>query len=116
MTARTLLAMSAAVFLLLGLPAQAHEAPSGWRYDEACCSGFDCAPVPDEAVREAPGGFSVVIQPGEHPMLRPGHEPMAIFVPHGDPRIRPSGDGQKHACISMGGGYLYCLYLPPGGV
>jgi hypothetical protein len=108
--------MSAAVLLLLGQPVAAHEAPSGWTYSAECCSSTDCSPVPDTAIREVQGGFSVELRPGEHPMLRPGHEPLTIFVPHGDPRIQPSGDGQKHACISMGGGYLYCLYLPPGGV
>lgn len=111
-----LLRTAAAALLLFVAPALAHEAPSGFEYDPECCSGADCQPVPDEAVREVQGGFELILQPGEHKMLRQGHPPTRIFIAHGDPRIRPSGDGQKHACISYGGKYAFCLYLPPGGV
>lgn len=98
----------------LALPAAAHQAPSGWEYDPSCCSGTDCAPVPDEAIREAQGGYEVLIQPGTHPMVGEGAEPARRFVPHGDPRIRTSGDERKHACVSRFGA-IYCLYVPPSG-
>ena len=43
-----------------------------------------------------------------------GAEPARRFVPHGDPRIRTSGDERKHACVSRFGA-IYCLYVPPSG-
>ena len=43
------LAGSAVVALLPAL-AVAHSAPVGWHYDSWCCSGRDCAPIPQEEV------------------------------------------------------------------
>lgn len=94
--------------------AAAHEAPSGWAYSDRCCSSRDCAPVPTEAVREAPGGYTVLIQPHEHPMLRGAEVPARAFFPHGDDRIQPSGDQQRHACVGRGG-TVFCVYLPASG-
>jgi hypothetical protein len=101
-----------ALLLLLCAPAAAHRAPSGWEYDQACCSDLDCAPVPESAVVEATGGYIVRLVPGQHPMVR---APLAAFLAHGDSRIRVSGDEHRHACVS-GSGRLLCIYVPPGGV
>jgi hypothetical protein len=111
------------LFLALGLCAiqvQAHPAPSGWEYDPDCCGGHattgDCYPVPDAAIRETQGGYSILIRPGEHRKV-PATAMAALerILRHGDPRIRPSGDGRKHACIGPAEA-LYCIYVPPGGV
>ncbi|NKC33483.1 hypothetical protein [Falsiroseomonas selenitidurans] len=101
--------------LVASLPAAAHQAPSGWDYDQDCCHTRDCAPVPDGAVAEVAGGYRVRVMPGSHPMLPPGAPPVDAFVPHGDRRIRVSGDEDRHACLSRGGAVL-CVYVPPGGV
>lgn len=92
--------------------AQAHQAPSGWEYDPACCSGRDCAAAPAGAVQEVAGGYRVTLLPGQHPMVQSA--PFTAFVPHGDARIRPSGDEHYHPCIWAG--RLLCLYRPPGGM
>lgn len=94
--------------------AAAHQAPSGWLYDPECCSHHDCAQVADEAVREVQGGYAVRVEPGTHIMVPAGRPAVTSFVPHGDTRIRPSGDQHRHVCIV--GGRVICLYMPPGGV
>ena len=101
------------VLALLVIPpaAFAHTAPSGWAYDRDCCSDMDCAPVPDSAVREATGGYSVRLVPGGHPLVS---APMSAFVAHGSPALRVSGDDRRHVCVSHG--RVLCVYVPPGGV
>lgn len=96
-----------------------HNAPGGWTYDYDCCGGDptgahphgDCYPVPDVTIREVQGGFEVTLSGRDHPLVR---IPIAEVVPHGDPRLRVSGDEKKHACVLAG--RLLCIYLPPGGV
>jgi hypothetical protein len=62
-------------------------------------------------VVEASGGYSVRLAPGDHPLVR---APVTAFIPHGDRRIRVSGDEHRHACVM--GGRILCIYVPPGGV
>ena len=111
---RVLLAASLA---LASFGAASHQAPSGWDYSEDCCYSVDCAPVPDTAIEEVQGGYSVNIPRGTHPMLMKGlgTEPARKFFPHGDGRIRPSGDEKKHACVRPSGTVL-CIYITPSGV
>lgn len=102
--------------------ARAHQAPSGWEYDASCCSQQDCAPAPDGAVREVAGGWRVTLRAGENPRVKSGE--VSFFVPYGDRRIKPSGDGHFHPCLfpdvinetAQQGLTLLCLYVPPGGV
>lgn len=98
---------------LMAVPAAAHDAPSGWEYDRECCGGYDCA-ASHGGVREVQGGYAVSVAPGTHPMVPVGRSPVVGFVPHGDPRIRVSGDSDRHVCIV--GGRVFCIYIPPGGV
>jgi hypothetical protein len=91
--------------------ARAHTAPTGWAYDVECCHVHDCAPVPDRAVREATGGYSVRLLPGDHPLVT---TPLAAFLAHGSPALRVSGDDRRHVCVSQG--RILCVYIPPGGV
>lgn len=118
----TLLAVLALIgIILLRVGADAHEAPSGWAYPEACCSGQDCAPVRASAVREIGDGYHVELGPADHPILT---RPMAYDVVRGDDRIRQSPDGDYHACVSGAvpdgfamsgppGHILHCLFVPP---
>lgn len=112
MSARVL-AVCAAV--ALAGAALAHRAPAGWEYDPECCSARDCAQVRPGAIREVAGGYSVVIEPGTHMMVPAGSPRFEAFVPFGDPRIRPSGDEHRHACLSAWR-HLYCIYVPAGSV
>lgn len=105
--------LSAALWWTALNAAFGHSAPSGWSYDWECCSTMDCAPVPDAAVREAAGGYSVRVEPGQHPMVT--GSAVTGFIAHGDSRIRVSGDSDRHVCISRAG-TLLCIYVPPGGV
>ena len=40
--------------------------------------------------------------------------PVTAFIPHGDRRIRVSGDEHRHACVMAG--RVLCIYVGPGGV
>lgn len=111
---RPLTTLAALAILLAAPPAHGHQAPAGWEYDRDCCHNFDCAPVPDGAIREVQGGYQVSLRAGQHPMLQ-GENVARVFIPHGDRRIRVSGDSQRHACVT-GGGTVFCIYIPPGGV
>lgn len=94
----------------------AHDAPSGWRYDAECCSSRDCAQALPGAVREVLGGYAITLLPGTHPMVPRGSEPVREFVPHGDWRIRPSGDEHRHVCVLPHAQRVLCIYIPSGGV
>jgi hypothetical protein len=102
--------------LIIGLtawwayPARGHEAPTGWAYDPACCSDYDCAPIPARSVTLTPTGWRVQVAPGEHRFAPAGG--LDDVVPFGDPRIRRSGDGGWHVCISPVTGRLLCVYEP----
>lgn len=83
-----LTAFFAVLFLILiaalyGGSAFAHD----W-YEAACCSGQDCAPVPDGTVTETDHGVEVK-----------GWGTMA----ESDSRLRWSQDDQDHLCIAKGG-------------
>ena len=92
-------------------PALAHQAPSGWEYDAVCCHTNDCAPIPATAVRATPEGLHVRLPAGSHGRIT--IPAVDEIVPHGDGRIRASGDRDWHACIV--GRRVRCLYRPPMG-
>ncbi|MEX0409159.1 hypothetical protein ABGN05_26295 [Aquibium sp. LZ166] len=79
----------------------AHEAPSGWDYPFACCSGFDCRPVEPRVISERPEGY-VIGSTGE-------------VVAYSDRRVRNSPDGEFHWCSVAGksDGRTICLFVPP---
>lgn len=83
--------------------------PGHW-YDYDCCALNDCAPIPDHAVRPVKGGYSILIRPGEHPLVKDA--PISGFVAYAD--ARQSQDGRAHACIVAG--KIKCLYERQGGV
>lgn len=112
-------ALGAAAYLTLK-EAGAHDAPSGWAYDAACCNMTDCQPVATESVTETRDGYLVSLAPGEH---KNAPEGFSALVPYRNEdgtlnnRIRISGDSEFHVCIAP---YpkprLLCLYAKPGGV
>jgi hypothetical protein len=117
-----------ALALMAASPAGAHSSPQGWRYGGTCCSSVeprshqgDCAPIPDSAVEEIPGGYRVTVRPGDHPLVTREHtwdvpfdRPMAPGS--AQPAVRPSGDSNWHICLHPNEDTLRCLYFRLGGV
>lgn len=76
----------------------AHDAPSGWRYPDACCHDSDCG-VAIRAVRNGDGSLTITTKHGT-----------ATFPPGF--KYEPSPDGLIHACFTSA--RLYGLYLSTG--
>lgn len=93
-----LLGLLALVLVLTAARAMAHEAPTGWAYDPACCSNRDCAPAAAKTISENAEGWLV-----------DGKD----FVARG--KERRSGDEFFHVCRSVYDGRLLCLYAPNRG-
>lgn len=116
MTRRSLSRSAGAIAGLTGLlagPGAAHGPDTGWTYPPACCRGDavmgDCHRIPATAVRAGPGGYVVVLAPGDHPKVtRPGrhHVPYASTI--------PSGDGSFHICLHPTEHDANCFFAPPG--
>lgn len=84
-------------------PAGAHEAPSGWSYDRACCADYDCRMIEDDAVEVTPEGWRVKAT-GE------------VFA-FNDRKVRSSPDGSFHRCSHAfarpeAPDKTICLYVP----
>ena len=88
--------MLGAAYLWSSLPAQSHE----W-YDQVCCSGRDCEPIPFDAVVETKDGYEI------NYYSKQGFQ-VHGFVPHG--MERHSQDGRFHGC-ALPSRFL-CLYAP----
>lgn len=82
-------------------PAHAHDAPTGWSYPYACCSGIDCRPVSEAAIIEDARGYTIRAT-GE-------------LIPQADPRIKQSPDVDYHWCSVAGAddSRTICLFVPP---
>ncbi|HEU0310668.1 MAG TPA: hypothetical protein VFR36_05570 [Sphingomicrobium sp.] len=91
-------------------PALSHEAPSGWAYDQGCCSARDCRQAED----------------GEVTQERDGYHYNGQLIHFDDKRIKNSGDHHFHVCEWPEGGDMsveargrmsvHCLYVPQPGV
>ena len=95
-------ALSILVLITFGMPpAEGHDAPKGWAYPFACCSGYDCREVPKKAIGEGPKGY-VIEGTGE-------------VVPYKDVRLHDSPDGEYHWCSVDGADNTrtICLFVPP---
>lgn len=94
-------ALVPALLVLAVAVAHAHDAPSGWKYPFACCSGFDCRPVTASTINEKPEGY-VIPTTGE-------------VVRYDDERVRYSPDGEYHWCSVSGrnDSKTICLFVPP---
>jgi len=92
----------AAAILMFSTRTFAHEAPTGWSYPMACCSGQDCQQVQDKEIGTTRNGY-VIRKTGE-------------FLPFGDARLKESPDGGYHWCAPQFGSQItICLFVPPLG-
>jgi hypothetical protein len=82
---------------------------SGWSYDAWCCSNRDCEPISQTAVTETAEGYRVVLEPGDHSMVR---ERLEKFFPHS--AAKKSGDWSPHACVIPQSQEFRCFYAAPG--
>lgn len=89
-----------ALALFAPRPAGAHDAPAGWSYPYACCSGYDCRQVPTRTISESPNGY-VINRTGE-------------VVSYSDTRVKDLPDGEYHWCSTGGAedGHTICLFVP----
>ena len=77
----------------------------GW-YDGYCCNDKDCHPLTKDAVTQTSEGYRFAVGQTEY------------TVPFGSDRIKPSQDGDYHACIGQtyeGGSaqnFARCFYIP----
>lgn len=89
-----------ALVSLVTPPAFSHDAPKGWTYPFACCSGYDCREVPKKAISERPQGY-VIEGTGE-------------VITYQDTRVKTSPDGEYHWCSVDGADNTrtVCLFVP----
>lgn len=110
-----------AIGLLIGISptlfkcsaARAHTADYGWEYPWACCSGNDCAQLPEGSVKTTPEGFDITLMPGQHPMVK--DKPFRILVPYSDAKPAPNGDPYDHLCLSPQLKFL-CMFAGNRGI
>ena len=104
-----LLVCSAVMGVMAARVAHGHEAPSGWQYPSDCCDpdGQECDPIPEHAVQSVKGGYLVTLRPGDHKYVT--REVRFMVAAN---KVRASGDGGIHACISPTQCCLWCLILP----
>lgn len=105
-----IVSLAMATWLVLSGNAMAHEAPSGWKYDQGCCSGQDCRQAEDGEVTQDGNGYHYNGQ----------------LIRFDDKRIKNSGDHHFHVCEWPEGGDMsteargrmsvHCLYVPQPGV
>lgn len=99
--ARLFVAIAVGVLLAIAVVSAAARVMAHDWYEEDCCSGEDCAPLPrDAVVKQVRGGYAVTL---------PGREPVVFS------KIRPSRDRFYHACMGPYSGTPYCLYVPLSG-
>lgn len=101
------------VMILLSGAAFAHGEYTGMknRHGQLCCDVTDCAKIPRSAITEGGGGFTVHLQPGQHPMVVNG--PTTVFFPYAD--VIPSWDGEPHVCLFPTQHDGRCLVYDAGG-
>ena len=98
----------------LATPAAAHDAPSGWQYEQICCNGNnhngDCQMIPATTVRIVDGGYQVTIAPGDHRLATRSH---VFHLPQN--HARRSQDGEYHLCLYPTEDTPRCFYAPDMG-
>ena len=93
---------------------QAHEAHTGWSYEPFCCNGNtligDCQAIPTHSVTITPGGYQLLLVPGDHRLITRSH----IFrLKQSD--ARRSQDGSYHLCLFPDENTPRCFYAPDMG-
>lgn len=77
-------------------------------YSAYCCSGFDCSPIPNSAVKITKNGYELRLTPSDHPSLK---TPYNYTMPYN--KAQTSEDSEYHACIIPSDpDTLRCLYTP----
>lgn len=110
----------ALILAALAGPASAHEAITGWNYDQKCCHNRDCHHIPAETVQATPDGWLVTLNPGDHPLVKASTQRLFRYV-DSDPsndytapkEAMESGDAEFHACVVNG--TIICFYAAPMG-
>ena len=100
----------AVLTLALAPTASAHMAAKGWMYDNYCCGGNDCQPIPTENVQITPDGYVVSIPNGQHVTAFRDHRKLFRYD-----EVRKSGDSEFHGCILPNSQEFRCLYVPEFG-
>lgn len=81
-----------------------HEAPTGWSYPLSCCWSpsnapagrpGDCAEIASSTVVEAPDGYRITLNRGDHPVV---NSTVTVTIPYGQEKMSP--DGAYHLCLS----------------
>lgn len=115
MSAAWVFGISFTVASLVAGASLGHDADGGWSYPMACCKGTmiggDCQVVPSNRVARSKRGFSVTINPGDHPLATRSHE---FFIPYGNEM--PSGNKHYHICLHPTEDDVNCFFAPPDGV
>ncbi len=88
-------------------PRRRTRRPAGWAYDNYCCGGNDCQPIPTENVQVTPDGYVVTIPNGQHVTAQRDHLKLFRYD-----EVRESGDENFHGCILPGSQEFRCLYVP----
>jgi hypothetical protein len=101
------------IAIVAGTPlSDAHQSASGWAYPPACChgdaDGGECQSIPGHAVVERDGGWSIVLNPGDHRKVTHRNR---YFVPYGSEI--PSGDSDYHICLHPTEEHENCFFVPP---
>lgn len=102
------------VSVVIAGPVLAHDAVSGWQYEQFCCNGNrhngDCQMIPATTVRIIEGGYQVTLAPGDHRLATRSH----IFrMPQST--ARRSQDGEYHLCLYPTEDTPRCFYAPDMG-
>lgn len=110
MLARLLMvaAIAFSIFLFARvIEAHSHDAPKGWSYPSACCSGYDCREV---GGRHSKAKVRVVETSQGYQITSTGE-----VIAWSDARLKDSPDGEYHWCSYAGAddSHTICLFVPP---
>lgn len=112
---RTAVRVCIALAACVPMNARTHPASPGWTYPPACCQGSarsgECHRLPSSHVKKGRNGFSILVHPGEHPIVTKRQQ---FLVPYGSEL--PSGDGDFHICLYPTQDHVNCFFAPPDGV
>lgn len=102
----------ACMLIAISSVAEAHHAPSGFKYEAFCCNGDDetgdCQPIRSETVHPNGAGYQITLKPGDHRLATRQH---VFLVPQS--KTLESPDGLFHLCLFPNEDTVRCFYAPP---
>jgi hypothetical protein len=111
------LVVAAGLLVAAATAARAYQAPSGWVYPIACCSGRDCTLIAPTRVRVTAQGYAVSLMPGDHDFITDATGPRGYLVPFAT--AKPSPDSDFHIYIRPATAEkpfeLLCFFAPEPG-